>query len=661
MNYFVTGGTGFIGGHIIERLLDRGGTVHVLVRAGSEQKFEALRQRMEARKDRLFAVEGDLLNKRLGVSDASIEELRGNIDHFIHLAAVYDLMLDDEKAQSSVNVDGTRHALEAADAMEAGCFHHMSSIAVAGLYKGFWLENMFDEADQYTQPYFRTKREAEAVVRKGYSRPYRIYRPGVVAGHSHTGAIDKVDGPYYMFSFIKKIRKALPPWVPIAGLEGGEINIVPVDYVANAFDYLAHQDGLDGRCFHLTDPNPYRAGEALNIFAQAAHAPRFAIRIDARMLDIVPQGIRQALFHLPPVRHIVDAILKDLGLPKPTLTYLNYPVRIDSRETQRELADSGITCPDLKDYAPALWDFWERNLDPELSRDRTLTGAVKGKVVVITGASSGIGRSAAIKIGAAGARTVIVARSADQLAEVQAEIDAAGGEAHCYTADISNMEDCDAVIDQILKDLGQIDVLVNNAGRSIRRSVTQSFDRFHDYERTMRLNYFGAIRLILRVLPSMIDRQSGHIVNVSSMGVLASPPRFSAYIASKSALDAFSRCVRAEVLDKNVQFTTINMPLVRTPMINSVSFYEHVPTLNSEEAADMISEAIIDKPKRIATRLGIFAQVMTAILPQVADVVMNTAYKLFPDSTAKDKDGKPMEEASTEAVLFASVMRGVYW
>ena len=177
----------------------------------------------------------------------------------------------------------------------------------------------------------------------------------------------------------------------------------------------------------------------------------------------------------------------------------------------------------------------------------------------------------------------------------------------------------------------------------------------------MRLNYFGAIRLILRVLPSMIERRSGHIVNVSSMGVLASPPRFSAYIASKSALDAFSRCVRAEVLDKNVQFTTINMPLVRTPMINPVSFYEHVPTLTPEEAADMISEAIIDKPKRIATRLGVFAQVATAILPQVADVVMNTAYKLFPDSVSKDPDDKPEEEASTEAVLFASVMRGVYW
>ena len=142
-------------------LLDRGGTVHLLVRAGSESKFEALQQRMEARKDRLFAVEGNLLDERLGVSDACVQELSGNIDHFIHLAAVYDLMLDDEEAQSTVNVGGTRHALQAADAMEAGCFHHMSSIAVAGLYKGFWQEDMFDDADQYRQPYFRTKREAE--------------------------------------------------------------------------------------------------------------------------------------------------------------------------------------------------------------------------------------------------------------------------------------------------------------------------------------------------------------------------------------------------------------------------------------------------------------------------------------------------------------------
>jgi NAD(P)-dependent dehydrogenase (short-subunit alcohol dehydrogenase family) len=661
MNYFVTGGTGFIGGHVIQRLLDRGGTVYVLVRPASEHKFLRLQESMEARKDRLYAVEGDLREPALGIGEQAMSELRGKIDHFMHLGAVYDLMLEDADAQAETNVAGTRHAVQAAEAMEARCFHHMSSIAVAGLYKGYWLENMFEEADQYQQPYFRTKRESEAVVRRECKVPHRIYRPGVVAGHSKTGAIDKVDGPYYMFKFLKKVRNALPPWVPIAGLEGGEINIVPVDYVADAFDYLSHKDGLDGRCFHLTDPKPYRAGEALNIFARAAHAPQFAMRIDSRMLDIVPRSVRDTVIHLPPVRRIVDAILDDFGLPKPIMTYLNYPVRIDSRDTQRALEGSGITCPDLKDYAPALWDYWERNLDPDLSRDRTLTGAVKGKVVVITGASSGIGRSAALKIGAAGAKTVIVARNQESLDEVRNEIEAAGGKAFCYTADISDMESCDAVIDKILDDLGQIDVLVNNAGRSIRRSVTQSFDRFHDFERTMRLNYFGAIRLILRVLPSMIERGGGHIVNVSSLGVLASPPRFSAYVASKSALDAFSRCVRAELLDKNVTFTTINMPLVRTPMINPVSFYEHVPAMTPDEAGEMVAEAIIDKPKRIATRLGIFAQVTTALLPQVADVIMNTAYKLFPDTHSKDKDGKVVEDASTEAVLFASVMRGVYW
>jgi NAD(P)-dependent dehydrogenase (short-subunit alcohol dehydrogenase family) len=225
------------------------------------------------------------------------------------------------------------------------------------------------------------------------------------------------------------------------------------------------------------------------------------------------------------------------------------------------------------------------------------------------------------------------------------------------------MEDCDAFVKAVLNDHGHVDYLVNNAGRSIRRSINLSFDRFHDFERTMQLNYFGSLRLIMGFAPSMLERRRGHIVNISSIGVLTNAPRFSAYVSSKAALDAFSRCAAAEFSDSNVSFTTINMPLVRTPMIGPTKIYDSVPTLSPDDAADLIAEAIINRPKRIATRLGTFAAVLHALAPKLGEIVMNTGYKMFPDSAAaQGKDAtsdKP--KVSTEQIAFAAIMRGIHW
>ncbi len=662
MAYFVTGGTGFIGSHLIERLIRRKGTIYLLVRKESEHKAEELRKRFGVDAKRIVSIHGDLEKDHLGLKKEQMAKLKGQVVHFFHLAAFYNLLSENESLENLVNVQGTRRAVELANLLQAKCFHQMSSIAVAGEFRGYWREDMFKEAENLRHPYFRAKHDAEGIVRRECAVPWRIYRPGIVAGHSKTGEMGKVDGPYYFFKFIQKIRKVLPSWVPLVGLEGGRINIVPVDYVVDTIDHIAHKRGLNKRCFHVTDPEPFRAGEILNLFAKAAHAPQFVMRIDSRMFDIVPKGILDGVLDLPPIRRIIDTFLKDIGIPREALRYLNYPTRFDCRDTLKELEGSGICCPNLSDYAPMLWDYWERNLDPDLHRDRTLASAVKDKVVLITGASSGIGRAAALKIAAAGGTPLIASRSLEKLRDAQQEIEGNGGKVCIYQADISDMESCDRLIEQILKDHGRVDILVNNAGRSIRRSIKQSYDRFHDFERTMQLNYFGAVKLILKVMPGMAERRCGHIINVSTIGVLANSPRFSAYTASKSALDTFSRCVQAEFLDKDIKFTTINMPLVRTPMISPTSFYEHVPALTPEEAADMVCEAIVEQPKRIATRLGIFAQVMTTLFPNLADVILNTAYKLFPDTDpAKGDEGTSEDKPSSEAVVFAALMRGIYW
>lgn len=662
MSYFVTGATGFIGRFLVSNLLKRKGTIHVLVRKGSEKKLEAIAASMGWDRKRIDIVTGDLSKPKLGLSPAKVKALQGKVKHFFHLAAIYDLSAD-AASQQVANIDGTRHALELAAAIKAGCFHHTSSIAAAGLYPGVFREDMFEEAEGLRDPYLRTKHESEGIVRSECKVPFRIYRPSMVIGHSKTGEMDKIDGPYYLFTLIKKMRQALPQWVPTLGIEGGRINVVPVDFVADAMDHIAHKRGLDGQCFHLVDPEPMRFGELMNTFCRAAHAPEMTMRLDARMLAVVPGAVRSAVVNLPPVKRFTNMVLRDLKLPPATLSFITYPTRFDTRVAERALKGSKVELPRLEDYAWRIWDYWERHLDPDLFVDRTLRGHVAGKVVLITGGSSGIGKASAIKVAEAGAKVIIVARGQEELYATRDEILAAGGKCWAYTCDLTDMASCDELVRTVLAEHKAVDILVNNAGRSIRRSIELSYDRFHDFERTMQLNYFGCLRLIMGFLPAMTQRRKGHIINISSIGVLASSPRFSAYVASKAALDAFSRCAQAEFSGKNIAFTTINMPLVKTPMIAPTKMYESVPTLTPDEAADLVVKAIIERPSRVATRMGIFAATLNAVAPKAYEVIMNTAFEMFPDSAAAKGDRKALkdEQPTNEQVAFAALMRGVHW
>ena len=661
MQYFVTGATGFIGKRLVKKLLARkGSVVYFLMREASKDKLSELLEFWGATKARAIPVFGDLRQAKLGVSKDDTKKLSKNIDHFFHLAAIYDMSADADD-QAAVNVDGTRNTVEFANAIQAGCLHHVSSIAAAGMYEGIFREDMFDEAEGLDHPYFATKHDAEKIVRTETRGAFRVYRPGMVVGDSVTGEMDKIDGPYYFFKLIQRIRQLLPPWMPTIGIEGGRINIVPVDFVVNAMDHIAHQPNLDGQCFHLTDPDPMRVGEVLNVFCRAAHAPTMSIRINAALLGFIPKSVKKGIMALSPVRRVRDALMKDLGLPSDLMGFINYPTRFDSRETQRALKGSGIACPPLESYAAPIWDYWERKLDPSLFIDRTLRGTVAGKVVLITGGSSGIGLAAAHKMAEAGAITIICGRDEDKLAEARKGIMDRGFDCVTYAADVADMADCDRFVQVLLDNHGGVDVLVNNAGRSIRRAIEGSFDRFHDFERTMQLNYFGCLRLTMGLLPKMIAQKKGHIINISSIGVLTNAPRFSAYVASKAALEAWTRCASSELSDVGIKFTTINMPLVRTPMIAPTKIYQNVPTLAPEEAADMIAEAIVYKPVRIATRVGVFGQVLHALMPRVAQIVLNTTFRMFPDSDAAKGGDKKAPQMSSEQIAMQQLLRGVHF
>ena len=355
MSYFVTGATGFIGRHLVSELLDHHeGEIFVLVRQGSLARMEALVRRWGT--DRVTPIVGDLSADRLGVDEAWIAEHRGTIDHFFHLAAIYDMTADDA-TNEAMNVGGTRHAVELADALEVGCFHQVSSVAAAGEFRGRFDETMFDEGQHLPSPYHRTKFESEKIVREEASVPWRVYRPAIVVGDSQTGAMDKVDGPYYFFPLMKLMRDRLPAWLPLVGVDLGDTNVVPVDYVAKAMDHIAHQPDLDGQAFHLVNPDPQPVVELVNAFCAAAGAPRFATPIDrtvtqAGPLALVPRALRPSTFFSAlakngVVQSVLDPVTSTVGVPAEILGHMGFTATFDSRRTERALSGSGIGVPDL--------------------------------------------------------------------------------------------------------------------------------------------------------------------------------------------------------------------------------------------------------------------------------------------------------------------------
>jgi NAD(P)-dependent dehydrogenase (short-subunit alcohol dehydrogenase family) len=656
--YLVTGGTGFVGRHVVERLLERpDAEVLLLVRRQSLAKLDALTATWP-RAGSLVPLVGDLTDPLLGLSSEDRDRLRGTVDHLVHLAALYD-MTADEETDRRVNIGGTQEALAAASDLRVGRFHHVSSVAVAGDYDGRFTEAMFDEGQRLPSAYHRTKFEAERLVREQRDLPWRIYRPAIVVGHSRTGVMDKVDGPYYFFPSLATLAE-LPAALPLVAPDLGDTNVVPVDFVATALVELLHRDGLDGQAFHLVAPKPQRLLDVVNAFARSAGAPTVAVPIDRRVVSPVVAAGQALLGRLPGAAEVAGFALDRIGIPPQVIPHATFRPVFDATRTQRLLKDTGIAVPPLESYADVLWDYWRRNLDPLRARRSRTGGGIAGRTVVITGASSGIGRAAALAVARAGGVPLLVARSADKLEEVRAEIQAEGGAAHVYPCDITDEEAVAATVKQMIADHADgIDFLVNNAGRSIRRSVQLSYDRMHDFERTVDLNYFAAVRMILALLPHMTERRFGHIVNVSSIGVQTAPPRFAAYVASKAALDSFSRVVASETFGEGVTFTTIHMPLVRTPMIRPTRIYDAFPTLSPDDAADLVLRALTDRPKRVSTRLGTFGEVSYAVAPKLVDAVLHVAYRVFPDSRAAGGDDQVSLGRGAKAM--ARLLPGVHW
>jgi NAD(P)-dependent dehydrogenase (short-subunit alcohol dehydrogenase family) len=276
----------------------------------------------------------------------------------------------------------------------------------------------------------------------------------------------------------------------------------------------------------------------------------------------------------------------------------------------------------------------------------------------------------ALKVAQAGGIPVLVARGKEKLDALRRDIERAGGQAHVFPCDLSDLSAIDDLCGALIRELPSVDGVVNNAGRSIRRSLRLSQERFHDFERTMQLNYFGAIRLVIGLIPIMRTGSGGHVVNVSSIGVQTNPPRFSAYVASKAALDSWSNVVASELVGEGITFTSIHMPLVRTPMIAPTKLYDRFPTISPAQAADLVVKALVERPHEINTPLGNAGAIAHTVAPKLAFRVLNMAYHVFPDSAAAEGTAAPgvptpagVEAGGTqsEQLMLARLFRGVHW
>ncbi|KUH84831.1 short-chain dehydrogenase [Mycobacterium sp. IS-1556] len=622
MRYVVTGGTGFIGRRVVSQLLARDGDaeVLVLVRRESLSRFEKLAATWGERAKPLV---GDLTAANLGLTPEALTDA-GAVDHVVHCGAIYDITASDAD-QRAANVEGTRAVIEVAKQLDA-TLHHVSSIAVAGTFRGEFTEDDFDVGQELPTPYHQTKFEAELLVRSAVDLRYRVYRPAVVVGDSRTGEMDKVDGPYYFFPLLAKLAK-LPSITPMALPDTGRTNLVPVDYVVDALVALMHMPDRDGQTFHLTAPKTiglrgiYRGvGKAAGLPPLRASLPRSAAT------PFLKVGGRAKV-----VRNMAAT---QLGVPAEILDVVDLMPTFTAERTEEALRDTGIAVPEFADYAPALWRYWATHLDPDRARRDDPAGPLVGRHVIITGASSGIGRASAIAVAERGATVFALARNADALDELVAEIRAAGGRANAFTCDVTDSDSVESTVKDILGRFDHVDYLVNNAGRSIRRSVVASTDRLHDYERVMAVNYFGAVRMVLALLPHWRERRFGHVVNVSSAGVQARNPKYSSYLPTKAALDAFADVVASETLSDHITFTNIHMPLVRTPMIVPSRRLNPVPAISAEHAAAMVVRGLIDKPARIDTPLGTFADFGNYFTPRLSRRVLHQLYLGFPDSAA---------------------------
>ena len=464
----------------------------------------------------------------------------------------------------------------------------------------------------------------------------RLYETGVIFGDVATGEALQEAPLLEVVSRLARLPKSLPLMAPALGYA----NVVPASYAAAALCSLIHDDRHHSIYSRVDAAQPQAIRDIYNAFAEAAGAPRI-------VWTIPRQGVRALAAvwavaeRLPGVSVVGEAVASELGAPTRLLRRWNQSAASDAAPTHARLASEGMLVPPLRDYAGVVYQKWRAEADPDRASRAWRTSGLKDRTVMVTGASSGIGRSTALRVARDGARVLVVARRTDELERLCSEIESEGGTAQAFTCDLSNGDSVDRLLARVLADPRGVDVLVNNAGRSIRRPIIDATDRFHDYERTMAVNYFAAVRLTLGLLPGMYERRSGRVINVTTQGIENHAPRFSAYLASKAALDEFGVVAGRELLSRGITFSSIRLPLVMTDMMAGAAdngAFWGIPPMSAERAAALVHGAIFARDERVSMLLpaGWPTEIMSRLAPRTTRAFFHLAgFESLPNATGE--------------------------
>ncbi|GBG30377.1 Dehydrogenase/reductase SDR family protein 7-like [Hondaea fermentalgiana] len=653
--YLVTGASSLLGSFIIAELLTRKSNSLVLALTSPSARITLLnkiRQRCgESNSDRFLPLNARLNSVGLGLEQSIADLLTGNnvqnqedeekdatpisVDHFFHLASLAECA-------------DTAHMIDFASMLHSAWntrFHLMSTLAVAGDHEGVWFEDALDEGQTFSDPSAQRAFEAEKLARASFKGDLRVYRPGIIVGSSLSGEADEIDGLYHFFKPIQNASKMLPSSAVLPFLGGNKVPIVPVDYVARAMAFIAHSDAPNHRSktFHLVDPSPMSAIEVMNTLAAAAGAPGFSASVPKLLQSLANTKFLDRIAKIPILAQMPAVVAKNFfEIPEQALACMAIKSSYDDCESRAALGGTDIHCPHFDRYAWRLWDYYVRFMDPGRSKTTALETAVRGKTVMITGASDGIGKMLALRLGKTGAHVLLVARSIEKLEAVRDEIEANGGTADVFVADLAQDESTYAMLDKVNAKYKAVDILVNNAGRSIRRSVEyQTRDRFHDFERLMQLNYYGSMRVTLDLLPGMRAQKQGHIINIGSIAQRGCAGRFSAYVGSKAALTEAMKCIASETATENIKVSTVYMPLVRTKMIalpgTTRTYFDHMEILSPEQASEMIERAIVTKEASIDSTTGRMYAWSYWLAPSLGHCYSNGLYRMEPELPPKGK------------------------
>jgi len=465
--YLITGSTGFVGKQLVIKLYRRKNPIYLLLHERDRNFYEQFAERFDKQVKHVVPLYGDVTQPNLGLDKKTVEDLKKNVKFFYHLAEINDHQNEtQDKGQiEQYNVQGTVNAVNLANQIDC-TFHYLSTLAVGENYKRVFTEKMLVEGQDFETAYSESKYQAEIIVKRQSLVPYTIYRPGTIIGSSETGEAASVDGPYHIFKLIQQLRDTLPKWMPLLGIKGGRLYLVPVNYVADAIDYISHEKGVEGKTFHLCRNQSNNVGDVINEFCRVAHAPRFKVQMENILSDYYSKLPLPKVGKIPVLGLVKQQLMEMLGLPESFLDFANKRTRFDNSATRKVLAGSGIECPHINLYSRKIWNYWEYHMAPLLSNNqrafevaRTLKDTpsvltdgkkltqvvkerwqlatsegrdnmarvLKGKTVLLTGGSSGIGRSMAHRLARANGTVILVARSVDNLNLVKREVEELGG------------------------------------------------------------------------------------------------------------------------------------------------------------------------------------------------------------------------------------------